>query len=40
MQFEHTVNLQCLCSEEPNDASGTSKIKTKLEKYLHLNVDS
>ena len=32
--------LQCLCSVEPKDASGTSKIKTILRKLLHLNVDS
>ena len=32
--------LQCLCSVEPKDASGTGKIKTKLGKPLHLNVDT
>ena len=32
--------LQCLSSVEPKDESGTSKIKTKLRKLLHLNVDS
>ena len=32
--------LQCLCSVEPKDARGTSKIKTKLGKLLHLNADS
>ena len=32
--------LQCLCSVKPKDANGTSKIKTKLGKLLHLNVDS
>ena len=32
--------LQCLCYVEPKDASRTSKIKTKLGKLLHLNVDS
>ena len=32
--------LQCLCSVEPKDASGTSKIKTKLGELLHLNFDS
>ena len=26
------VKLQCLCSVEPKDVRGTSKIKTKLEK--------
>ena len=34
------IQLQCLCSVEPKDVSGTSKIKTKLGKLLHLNVDS
>ena len=34
------IKLQCLCSVESKDASGTSKIKTKLGKLLHLNVDS
>ena len=34
------IKLQCLCSVEPKDVSGTSKIKTKLGKLLHLNVDS
>ena len=33
------IKLQCLCSEEPKDVRGTSKIKTKLGKLLHLNVD-
>ena len=32
--------LQCLCSVEPKDESGTSKIKSKLGKLLHLNIDS
>ena len=32
--------LECLCSVEPKNASGTSKIKTKLGKLLHLSVDS
>ena len=32
--------LQCLCSVETKGESGTSKIKTKLRKLLHLNVDS
>ena len=26
------IKLQCLCSVEPKDANGTSKIKTKLGK--------
>ena len=34
------IKLQCLCSVEPKDASVTSKIKTRLGKLLHLNVDS
>ena len=34
------IKLQRLCSVEPKDVSGTSKIKTKLEKLLHLNRDS
>ena len=34
------IKLQCLCSVEPKDVSGTSKIKTKLGKLLHLNGDS
>ena len=34
------IKLQCLCSAEPKDVSGTSKIKTKLGKFFHLNVDS
>ena len=34
------IELQCLCSVEPKDASRTSKIKTKLRKLLHLNADS
>ena len=34
------IKLQCLRSVEPKDASGTSKIKSKLGKLLHLNVDS
>ena len=29
------IKLQCLCSVEPKDVSGTSKIKTKFEKLLH-----
>ena len=33
------IKLQCLCSVEPKDVSGTSKIKTNLEKLLHLNGD-
>ena len=33
------IKLQCHCSVEPKDVSGTSKIKTKLEKILHLIVD-
>ena len=33
------IKLQCLCSVEPKDASGTSKIKIKIGKLLHLNVD-
>ena len=32
--------LQCLCSVEPKDGSGTSKIKGKLGNLLHLHVDS
>ena len=32
--------LQCFCSVEPKDASGTRKIQTKLGKPLHLNVES
>ena len=32
--------LECLCSVEPKDASGTSKIKGKLGNLLHLHVDS
>ena len=34
------LQLQCICSVEPKDVSGTSKIKTKLGKLLHLNGDS
>ena len=34
------IKLQCLCSVEPKDVSGTNKIKTKLGKLLHLNGDS
>ena len=34
------TKLQCLGSVEPKDVSGTSKIKTKLGKLLHLNGDS
>ena len=34
------IKLQCLCSVEPKDVSGTSKIKTKLGELLHLNFDS
>ena len=34
------TKLHCLCSVEPKDVSGTSKIKTKLGKLLHLNGDS
>ena len=34
------TKLQCLCSVEPEDGSGTIKIKTKLGKLFHLNVDS
>ena len=34
------IKPQCFCSVEPKDVSGTSKIKTKLGKLLHLNVDS
>ena len=34
------IKLQCLDSVEPKDASGTSKIKTKLGKLLHLDFDS
>ena len=33
------IKLQSLCSVEPKDASGTSKIKIKIGKLLHLNVD-
>ena len=33
------IKRQCLCSVEPKDVKGTSKIKTKLGKLLHLNVD-
>ena len=29
------IKLQCPCSVETKDVSGTSKIKTKLEKLLH-----
>ena len=29
------IKLKCLCSVEPKDVAGTSKIKTKLEKLLH-----
>ena len=32
--MEH-IKLQYLCSVEPNDVSGTSKIKTKIGKLLH-----
>ena len=32
--------LRCLCSVKPKHASGTSKIKTKVGKLFHLNVDS
>ena len=35
------TKLQCFCSTvEPKDVSGTSKIKIKLGKPLHLNGDS
>ena len=34
------IKLQCLCSAKQKDISGTSKIKSKLGKLLHLNVDS
>ena len=34
------IKLQWLCSVEPKDVTGTSKIKTKLGKLLHLNGDS
>ena len=34
------TKVQCLYSVESKDASGTSKIKTKLGKLLHLNADS
>ena len=34
------TKVQCLYSVEPKDASGTSKIKTKLGKLLHLSADS
>ena len=34
------IKLQCLCFVEPKDVSGASKIKTKLEKLLHLKGDS
>ena len=34
------IKLQYLCSVEPNEVSETSKIKTKLGKLLHVNVDS
>ena len=33
------IKVQCLCSVEPKDVKGTRKIKTKLWKLLHLNVD-
>ena len=39
---DSNVNLvmeQHFCFVEPKDASGTSKIKTKLGRLLHLNVD-
>ena len=29
------IKLQCPCSVETKDVSGTSKIKTNLEKLLH-----
>ena len=32
--------IKCRCSLEPKNASGTSKIKTKLEKPLNLSFDS
>ena len=38
--IKEQIKLQCLCSVELKDASRTSKIKTKLGKILHLNVDS
>ena len=34
------IKLQCLCSVEAKNATGISKIKTKLGKLLDLNVDS
>ena len=34
------IILQCLYSVEPKDVSGSGKLKTKLEKLLHLNGDS
>ena len=38
--IKEQIKLQCLCSVELKDASRTSKIKTKLGKILHLNVNS
>ena len=38
--IKEQIKLQCLCSVEPKDVSGISKIKTKLGKLLHLNGDS
>ena len=34
------IKLQCLGSVKPKDLSGTSKIKTKVGKLLHLNGNS
>ena len=33
------TKLQCHCSVEPKEASGTIKIKTKLGNLFHLNAD-
>ena len=33
------IKVQCLYSVEPKNISGTSKIKTKLGRLFHLNVD-
>ena len=29
------IKLQCLCSVEPKEVGGSSKLKIKLEKLLH-----
>ena len=35
--IKEQIKLQWLCSVEPKDVSGTSKIESKLQRLLHLN---